>query len=217
MAKKDLKKGIFITFEGPEGCGKSTQSRLLNDHLKRQGRAVVYTREPGGTKLGEAVRGVLLNSRHIDISDLAELFLFEACRSQITSEIIKSALREGKIVICDRFSDATLAYQGYGGRLPLETIMALDRTATGGLKPDLTILLDIDTLTGLKRAKAKGVDRMESKAIAYHRRVRAGYLKLSRIEPGRIKVIKVTDAIEKTQKFVRQEVESVIQGHKRPG
>ena len=216
MARKGLKKGIFITFEGPEGSGKSTQSRLVYNRLKRSYNCI-HTREPGGTKLGERIRGVLLHSDGVKISDLAEVFLFEAARSQIVREVIRPALRQKKIVICDRFSDATFAYQGYGGKLPLGSIRKLDSIATEGLKPDLTILLDIDTVTGLRRAKKKGVDRMERKELAYHRRVRAGYLKRAKAEPGRIKVVRVTDGIEKVQAEVRREVERVIQRYKRTG
>lgn len=216
MAKKNLKRGIFITFEGPEGCGKSTHSRALYDYLKRRRYDCIYTREPGGTALGERIRQILLHSKDINISNLTELFLFEAARSQIVQEIIKPNLAKKRIVICDRFSDATFSYQGYGGRVPIKVIKAMDRVATRGLTPDLTILLDIETITGLKRAKAKGVDRMEKKTIAYHRRVRAGYLKLAKEYPKRISVIKVTDGIEKTQSLVRREVEFVIQRYKRP-
>ena len=154
MAKKSIKKGIFITFEGPEGCGKSTQSRLLYEYLKRMHYDCVYTREPGGTKLGELVRRVLLGSADVKIDDRTELFLFEAARSQIVRELIMPAINAGKVIICDRFSDATRSYQGYGGKVPLPTIELLDKIATGGLKPDLTILLDIDTATGLKRARS---------------------------------------------------------------
>jgi len=210
-----LNRGLFITFEGPEGCGKTTQSRLLHDHLRRNYECV-YTREPGGTRLGEEIRRILLNSKDIEISDLAELFLFEACRAQIVEEVILPNLEKGKIVICDRFSDATFAYQGYGGKIPLAAIRHLDRIATKSLKPDLTILLDLETLIGLKRAKKKGVDRMEKKNAAYHRRVRMGYLKLAKQEPKRIRVIKVTDTVEKTQNVVRQEVERAVQRYKRP-
>ncbi len=214
MAKKGLRRGIFITFEGPEGCGKSTQLKLLCGYLRRT-YACVRTREPGGTKLGERVRDVLLHSDGVGISDLAECFLFEAARSQIVRQVIRPALEKKNIVICDRFSDATLGYQGYGGKIPLATIRSLDAVATGGLKPDLTILLDIDTATGLSRAKAKGTDRMEKKDRAYHRRVRAGYLKLAKAEPRRIKVIKVTGSIGQTQALVRREAEHVIQRYKK--
>lgn len=217
MAKKNLKRGIFITFEGPEGCGKSTHSKLLSDYLRKKGYPVVHTREPGGTKLGEKIRQVLLNSKAIEISDLAELFLFEACRSEIVKELIAPALGRKRIVICDRFSDATFAYQGYGGGIPLGVIGELDRAATGGMTPDFTILLDVDTATGLARAKKKGADRMEKKTAAYHKRVRSGYLERARLNPARITVISVTDGIEKTQKIVRREVERVIQRYIRAG
>ena len=215
MAHKKLKKGIFITFEGIEGCGKSTHSALLYNHLKKLYQDCIHTREPGGTKLGEALRRTLLHSKDIEISDLAELFLFEAARSQIVKELICPALEEKKIIVCDRFSDATFSYQGFGGKVPVKTIEVLDRIATVGLKPDITILLDVDTETGLRRAKAKGIDRMEKKCLAYHNRVRAGYLKLARANPGRIKVIKVRDDIGVTQNLVRDEVERAIQRYKR--
>ena len=210
MAKAHLKKGFFITFEGIEGCGKSTHSRLLLKYLEGRGYKCVLTREPGGTKLGEEVRKVLLKSNGFHISDLTELFLFEACRSQIVRDIIKPALQNKYIVICDRFSDATFSYQGYGGRIGLDVIRTLDNIATCGLKPDLTILLDIDTREGLKRAKKKGTDRIESKKIVYHNRVRAGYLKLAAKYPGRIKTVKVDGEIAEVQLKVRAEVENVI-------
>lgn len=210
MAHKGLKKGIFITFEGPEGCGKTTQSRLLYDHLKKRGLPCVYTREPGGTKVGELVRKVILHSKEAKMTSVTELFLFEACRSQIVEEVIRPALAAGKIVICDRFTDATLAYQGYAGGVGLGLIESLSDTATGTLSPDLTMLLDIETTAGLRRAKAKGADRMEKKDIAYHKKVRLGYLKLARLHEDRIKVIKVRSAIQETQALVRGEVERVI-------
>ena len=212
-----MKKGLFITFEGPEGCGKSTHSRLLCDFLKKRSHDCILTREPGGTKCGEEIRRVLLHSDGVDISDLTELFLFEAARAQIVTEIIRPAFAAGKIVICDRFSDATVCYQGYAGGVDLKAIEALNMIATGGLRPDLTILLDVDTVVGLKRAKAKGIDRMERKRSAYHKRVRAGYLKLAELYPKRIRVIKVDGSIEDTQMLVRREAERVIQRYKRAG
>jgi len=217
MAQRTLKRGIFITFEGVEGCGKSTHSKLLFEYLKRSGCRVVHTREPGGTRLGEAVRRVLLDSPEIRISDLAELFLFEACRAQIVKEIIKPALKKGAIVISDRFSDATFSYQGYGGRVDLRAIEALDRVATTGLVPDLTVLLDIDTIEGLKRARVKGIDRMEKKDISYHKRVRAGYLKLSKRHTGRIRRVEVYGPISEVQAKIRREVEIVLRKFERPG
>ena len=217
MANKGLARGIFITFEGPEGCGKSTQSKLLYDYLTKKFYSCVHTREPGGTKTGEHIRRILLGLRGISITPLVELLLFEASRSQLVDSLIRPSLADKKIVICDRFSDATMSYQGYGGRVPLETVEMIDEIATGSLKPDITILLDIDTVTGLKRARLKGADRMELKDISYHKRVRSGYLKLSKKYPDRIKVIKVHDGIIRTQELVRREVELVIQKYKRPG
>ncbi|MDP3790851.1 MAG: dTMP kinase [Candidatus Omnitrophota bacterium] len=210
MAKKSLKKGLFITFEGIEGCGKSTHSRLLLDYLKKNGYSCVITREPGGTKLGEEVRKILLNSDGLHISDLTELFLFEACRRQIVEDIITPAIKRKNIIICDRFSDATFSYQGYGGKVDMNIIEKIDDVATNSLAPDLTILLDIDTVEGLRRAKKKGTDRIESKDVAYHKRVRKGYLELARKYPKRIKVIKVDGEIPKVQSLVRREVDNVL-------
>lgn len=217
MARKSLRKGLLLTFEGPEGCGKTTHAKLLARYLESLGMDIVLTREPGGTPLGEEVRKVLLHSKGIAISNLAEVFLFEACRSQVVEEIIKPNLLKNKIVICDRFSDATFAYQGYAGGIDLSDIAALDIVAARGIKPDLTILLDVDAAAGLKKAKAKGVDRMESKEIVYHKKVRAGYLKLARREPDRIKVIKVAGSIDETQELVRKEAGRVIQKYQRAG
>ncbi|MEI8175710.1 MAG: dTMP kinase, partial [Candidatus Omnitrophota bacterium] len=194
----------FITFEGPEGCGKSTHAGLLFDFLKGLGYPCIRTREPGGTKAGELIRQVLLHARDCDLSDLTELFLFEAARAQIVSEVIIPALSKGTIVICDRFSDATLAYQGYGGKLPLPLVRQMNRAATGGLTPDLTILLDVDVATGLRRAKAKGVDRMEEKKAAYHSSVRRGYLALAKAEPERIKKMRLKPVVAHTQKNIQK-------------
>ena len=217
MAQKDLKRGIFITFEGPEGCGKSTHARLLCDFLRKRSYDCLLTREPGGTKAGEEMRRILLHSDGVKLSDLAELFLFEAARAEIVEELIRPSLAEDKVVLCDRFSDATVCYQGYGGGIDLKVIETLNSAATGGLKPDLTILLDVDTVTGLTRAKRKGIDRMEKKDLTYHKRVRSGYLKLAKKFPRRIKVIKVSGSIEDTQKLVAREAERVIQRYKRAG
>ena len=210
-----ISKGLLITFEGIEGCGKSTHSKLIAEYLKNLGYPLIHTREPGGTKLGEAIRRVLLSSKGIKISDLAELFLFEACRAEIVKEVIRPALDRSFIVISDRFSDATVSYQGYGGRIDLNAIKTLDRIATNGIHPDLTILLDINTMEGLKRARVKGIDRMEKKDVSYHKRVRAGYLKLSKQNPDRIKVIKVNDEIPIVQAKIRSEVEIVIRKFER--
>jgi dTMP kinase len=216
MAKKSLRKGIFITFEGIEGCGKTTQSRLLFEYLKKCSYASFYTREPGGTRAGELIRKVLLHSG-VKISDITETFLFEAARAQIVSELIAPNLARKRIVVCDRFADATRSYQGYGGGVKLAVIEALNKAATGGLEADLTIVIDTDPAVGLKRARKKGKDRMEAKELSYHRRVRAGYLKLAKKYKKRIRVIKMQDTIAATQALVRREAEIVIQKYKRTG
>ena len=217
MAAKLLKRGIFITFEGTEGCGKSTHARLLFDHLKRFGYDCLLTREPGGTGAGEKIRDILLHSDSIDIEDMTELFLFEAARAQIVKEVIYPAILKKMIVICDRYSDATLSYQGHGGGIEPDLIKKLDIIATGGLVPDLTLLLDIDVTTGLVRAKAKGCDRIEKKSLSYHRRVRRGYLAIAKKETRRVKVIPVAGHIEDTQRLIRGEVDIVIRKFKGTG
>ncbi|MBI4355501.1 MAG: dTMP kinase [Candidatus Omnitrophica bacterium] len=204
-----MRRGLFITFEGPEGSGKSTQARLLAAYLRRQGHRVVHTREPGGTRAGEAIRRVLLSTRFREISDATELFLYMACRRQLVDEVIAPALQRGRVVVCDRFLDATLAYQGYGGGVPLAQIRALGRVATGGLAPDLTVVLDVETRVGLRRA-GRVKDRMERKELAYHQRVRQGYLALARREPRRIRVIRVTDGVAATQRQVRHLVRACL-------
>lgn len=207
MAKKTMK-GLFITFEGPEGSGKSTHSKLLCDYLREKGYKVLHTREPGGTVIGEKLRKILLDPQNKDMSDTCELFLYLANRAQIVREVILPALKKGAIVVCDRFLDATAAYQGYGSGLALKLIRYIGRLAIGGIKPDLTILLDIDTLEGLKRSKRH--DRIENKTLSYHRRVRKGYLTLAKEETERIRLIKVEDGITKTQQLIRKIILKVL-------
>ena len=183
----------------------------------KQGYSPILTREPGGTALGEGIRKILLDSKGLDISDVSEFLLFEAARSQIVKEVIMPALKRGRIVISDRFSDATVAYQGYGNGLDLTTIKRVDDIASMGLKPGITILLDIKTRLGLGRAREKGTDRIEARAIAYHRRVRAGYLALAKKDRKRIRVVRVKGSIKATQDLVRREVSCAVQGYKRSG
>lgn len=217
MAKETLTRGLFITFEGPEGCGKSTHSVLTADLLKKEGYDVLLTREPGGTPVGDAIRGVLLHSKKIDISPLTETLLFEASRAELVKKVIRPALAEKKIVICDRFSDATLIYQGYAGRVPLKDIKKIGAISARGVKPDLTLLLDIKAEEGLKKIGPDGKDRMESKKLSFHKSVRGGYLDLARKERKRIKVIKTKDTIGATFKEVQEEVMNVVRKYKRPG
>ena len=180
--------GLFITFEGGEGCGKSTQSRLLLKKLEQQSIPVVLTHEPGGTALGNEVQKTLKRQRGSSISPQAELFLFAASRAQLVTEVIRPALKEGKVVICDRFTHSTLVYQGYGRGLDSTAIEIVNNMATGNLKPNLTILLDISPEQGLARKRSLR-DRFEREDLSFHRRVREGYLKMAAAEPDRWLVI----------------------------
>jgi dTMP kinase len=180
--------GLFITFEGGEGCGKSTQSRLLLKKLEQRNIPVVLTHEPGGTALGNELRKALKRKRGSFISPQAELFLVAASRAQLVTEVIRPALEEGKVVICDRFTYSTLVYQGYGRGLDFTAIQMVNNVATGNLKPDLTILLDISPDQGLARKRSLR-DRFELEDLSFHRRVREGYLKMVAAESERWLVI----------------------------
>jgi dTMP kinase len=172
---------LFITFEGPEGSGKSTQIGLLATALG-EARHVLVTREPGGTRIGNAIRSLVLDPTHTEMSPRAETLLFNAARAQIVDEIIRPALERGEIVLCDRYADSTLAYQGFGHGQPLAPLRQLAAYATAELTPDLTIFLDIDVVAGLARKRAGAVEewnRMEEKALAFHESVRRGYLTLA--------------------------------------
>lgn len=189
-----MMQGLFITFEGPDGCGKTTQMKLLAEYLEKKGEKVVLTREPGGKGLGEKVREILLNYDG-EVSDRCESFLFLADRAQNIDIIVNPAVKAGKIVLCDRHIDSTVAYQGYGRGLDIERINMLNNLATNGKKPDLTFVFDVDVETSMKRV-GKEKDRMESAGVEFHNRVRQGYLELAKQEPNRIKVIDATKSIE---------------------
>ena len=179
---------LFITFEGGEGCGKSTQSRLLLKKLEQQNIPVVLTHEPGGTALGNEVRRAIKRKRGSSISPQAELFLFAASRAQLLAELIRPALEEGKVVICDRFAHSTLVYQGYGRGLDLTTVEMVNNMATQKLKPDLTFFLNIPPERGLARKRSLK-DRFEIEDLSFHRRVREGYIKMAAAETDRWLVI----------------------------
>jgi dTMP kinase len=182
-------RGAFITFEGGEGSGKSTQIARLAERLEAAGVAYCVLREPGGTTVGELVRDLLLDPKHTGLDDTTELLLYEACRAELVSDVIEPALEAGEVVICDRFYDSTTAYQGFGRGLPLEQIAELNAIATGGLVPDRTIVLDVEPKVGIRRATRKGTDRLESEGLAFHERVRDGFLAVAEQEPGRVRVI----------------------------
>lgn len=195
-----MMQGLFITFEGPDGCGKTTQMKLLAEYFEKKGKEVVLTREPGGKGLGEKVREILLNYDS-EVSDRCESFLFLADRAQNIDIIVNPAVKEGKIVLCDRHIDSTVAYQGYGRGLNIDRINMLNNLATNGKKPDLTLVFDVDVETSMKRV-GKEKDRMESAGIDFHNRVRKGYLELAKQEPKRIKVLDATKSIEEIHKDV---------------
>lgn len=203
-----MRKGLFISLEGIEGTGKTTQAKLLAEHLSRRGHTTVVTEEPGGTSIGLRIREVLLKVEHSEMHSLTELLLYNASRAQHIHELILPSLDAGTTVITDRFSDSTLAYQGFGRGLDRDLIETLDRIVTAGLKPDLTLLLDIDAETGLGRNRnANKVDRLELEEIAFHRKVRAGYLEIARREPGRIRIIDAAGEIGQVHARVAEAVD----------
>ena len=202
-----MTQGLFITFEGPDGCGKTTQMNLLAQYFEKKGKKVVLTREPGGKGLGEKVREILLNYNG-EVSDRCESFLFLADRAQNIDIIVKPAVEKGKIVLCDRHIDSTVAYQGYGRGLDINEINMLNNLATGGKKPDLTLVFDVDVETSMKRV-GKEKDRMESAGIDFHNRVRNGYLELAKQEPDRIKVLDATKTIEEIHEKVIEIIEKL--------
>ena len=213
-----MRRGLFITFEGGEGSGKSTQARLLADDLRRRGIPVVHTREPGGTSIAESVRRVLLQPES-RIAPLTELLLYEAARAQHLAEIVLPALRSGRVVICERYTDATVAYQGYGRGLDIRQIRILNDIATEKCRPDLTFLLDVPVSRGLTAARrltkrlargagsARGGDRMERESARFHERVRRGYLALARREPRRFRRISWGQSIDEVFQRIRAEVD----------
>lgn len=196
--------GHFITFEGVEGCGKTTQIKMLRALLEKKGFEVVLTREPGGTSISDQIRATLLDAKNAGMDPIAELLLYEASRAQHIAELIRPALASGKIVLCDRYADATTAYQGAARNIPAATIDTLHGIATGGLWPELTILLDCAPEVGLSRANARNKscaqsaseDRFEREAFDFHRRVRAGYLAIAEREPGRVAVIDAAQGVD---------------------
>lgn len=203
-----MNRALFITFEGVDGCGKSTQMELLSKYLEENNYEVVITREPGAKGLGEKLREILLNYDG-EVSDRAESFLFLADRAQNIDTIVNPAVNSGKIVLCDRHTDSTVAYQGYGRGLDINTINYLNSLATNGKKPDLTFVFDIDTETSMKRV-GKNQDRMESAGIEFQNRVRKGYIELSKIEPERVKIIDASKSIKEIHEKVLEIIKKYL-------
>lgn len=197
------RRGRFITFEGGDGCGKTTQMKLLAERLRARGHEVVLSAEPGGTAIGRQIRAILLDSRNENLAPRAELLLYFASRAQAAGEIIVPALQRGAVVLSDRFTDSTLAYQGIGRSLGVEAVMTVHDVACPGLWPDLTICIDIDLLTSLERARARnerksGPDerRIDEETVEFHERVRTYYHELAASDPARVKLIDGGDSIE---------------------
>jgi len=198
---------VFITLEGPDGGGKTTQASLLAEFLRQRGCDVVATREPGGTAIGDQVRAILSSLDNTAMHPRTEILLFQASRAQHVEQIIRPHLAKGGIVVCDRYADSTLAYQGYGHQVDLERLRLIVDFATGGLKPDLTLLLDIDVEEGLRRRTNSGEwNRLDAYALAFHRRVRQGYFELARQEPGRW----VTVDAGRPEELVQEELRRVV-------
>lgn len=206
----------FVTFEGPEGSGKSTQIALLREFLAARGVPAVFTREPGGTPIGEAIRDVLHDVRHTAMVPETEILLYSASRAQHVSELIRPALAKGQLVICDRFAESTLAYQGYGRGLDLEALRRITAFATGGLVPDLVLYLDLDVQEGLarkRRARQDGCgewNRLDQEEVAFHQRVREGYLHLAAADPGRWRVLDASQPVEQVHEAVVQHVIALL-------
>ncbi|HCB49968.1 MAG TPA: dTMP kinase [Chloroflexi bacterium] len=203
---------MFITFEGSEGSGKSTQINMLAAYLRQQGYEVLVTREPGGTHIGEQVRQCLHDVKNKEMTAAAEVLLYSASRSQLVREVIVPALENGVIVISDRYADSTMAYQGYGRQLDLDALGTITYFATGGLKPDLTILFDIDVEEGLSRRSIGGVEmnRMDLQEIAFYKRVRNGYMELVKQEPERWVIVDAGRPLDEIQNDVRRSVKAKL-------
>jgi dTMP kinase len=206
--------GFFVTFEGGEGSGKTTQLKALLGHLRSVGRDVVETRDPGGTAIGNQIRGLLLDGENARMDSLTELLLYEASRAQLVQEVVQPALAAGRILLCDRFTDSTVAYQGYGRGLDLDLIERLNASATRGIRPDLTFFLDLDPVVGLERVKRRltpsraSRDRLEDEALAFHERVRQGFRALAATEPERVIALDAVQSLSELAAEIRRRVDA---------
>jgi dTMP kinase len=214
--------GLFITFEGGEGCGKTTQMQVLLTHLRATGRDAVETRDPGGTPIGKEIRSLLLDPAYGETAAITELFLYEASRAQLVHEVIRPALAAGRIVLCDRFTDSTVAYQGYGRGLDMDLIARLNALTADGLRPDLTFLLDLEPEAGLTRAAQRVApdagrhDRIEGEVLGFHQRVRAGYRAIAAADTDRVVLLDAARGMAEIADLIRRRVEALLQASVRP-
>lgn len=208
--------GIFITFEGPDGAGKTTQVALLEQYLNEKGYETIVTREPGGTPIGEEIRKLLLDVKHLDMSSATEMFLYAAARAQHVAQLIEPALRDGKIVLCDRFVDSSVAYQGFGRELGMDVVENINCYALNGVIPDLTLFFNLDPEEGLKRglARSRITDRLENEKLEFHRRVFQGFCVLRDKYPCRVKEIHACQSVEKVFQQVLEAVKNLLQNKK---
>ena len=214
----NMQGGLFITFEGIDGTGKSTQLSRAVRYIRKSGHRVLVTREPGGTRTGERIREILLAAKTGKLAPLAELALMYAARAQLLEQRIRPALARGDVVVSDRFNTASFAYQGYGRELGTAAVRAFDRVICGATQPHLTIILDLDPKAALDRAQGRGtrkrskLDRIEAQGLAFHQRVRAGYLAIARTAPDRIKVVNADQTIEAMQEQIRALIDALLAG-----
>lgn len=211
-----LRLRFFITFEGPEGSGKSTQCQMLAGYLASLGHNVLRVREPGDTEISQQVRQILMDMKNESMFPVTEFLLFSSARAQLVREKIRPHLDGGGIVICDRYYDSSLAYQGYGHGIPLETIRAVTALATDSLVPDLTLLLDIDPERGLRRRQTNGAEwnRLDDYALAFHKRVRDGFLELAKAEPERWRILEADRGVDELQEEVKRVVMNAIESQR---
>lgn len=219
----ESRRGLFLSFEGVEGGGKSTQFRVLTERLRAEGYSVTENIEPGGTRIGRQIRRILLEAENAELSAVAELLLFFASRAQAVDEIIRPALEAGHIVVSDRFTDSTLAYQGAARGLGEGVVLDLDRVACRGLKPDLTLCLDLDVETGLARARRRNQEgnqtetRLDDESLLFHRKVREAYHRLAKAEPGRVRLVDATPSMTEVAAGIWALVNSLLTGEYGPG
>jgi dTMP kinase len=207
---------LFVTFEGPDGSGKTTQIKLLAGHLEALGHDVLVTREPGGTSIGDQIRIVLHDVKNVEMACETEFLLYSASRAQLVRQVVKPHLMRGGVVLCDRYADSSLAYQGYGRELDLDAVRLITQFATEGLVPDLTVYLDLPVEMGIERkqvahaAQAGEWNRLDQQSMDFHRRVRQGYLHMAQADPGRWLVIDAAQSIEDTQAVIRKRLETLL-------